>query len=94
MHGDPTSDSWGGQNVFDVFTKAQGRDWTVQNTRRAKSGFRRLCTSKQTILLTTGHEEASVSSEPEVGLMYFAPAGAELVSYSADRNSQHLRGKR
>jgi hypothetical protein len=21
---DPTSDSWGGQNVFDVFTKAQG----------------------------------------------------------------------
>lgn len=25
MQDDPTSDSWGGQNVFDVFTKAQGR---------------------------------------------------------------------
>jgi general secretion pathway protein G len=24
MQDDPTSDSWGGQNVFDVFTKAQG----------------------------------------------------------------------
>jgi general secretion pathway protein G len=25
MQDDPTSDSWGGQNVFDVFTKAQGK---------------------------------------------------------------------
>lgn len=24
MQDDPTADSWGGQNVFDVFTKAQG----------------------------------------------------------------------
>jgi general secretion pathway protein G len=24
MQDDPTSDSWGGQNVFDVFTKSQG----------------------------------------------------------------------
>ena len=24
MQDDPDSDSWGGQNVFDVFTKAQG----------------------------------------------------------------------
>jgi len=24
MQDDPESDSWGGQNVFDVFTKAQG----------------------------------------------------------------------
>jgi general secretion pathway protein G len=24
MQDDPTSDPWGGQNVFDVFTKAQG----------------------------------------------------------------------
>lgn len=25
MQDDPTSDSWGGQNVFDVFTKSQGK---------------------------------------------------------------------
>jgi len=25
MQDDPTSDSWGGQNAFDVFTKSQGR---------------------------------------------------------------------
>jgi len=25
MQDDPTSDSWGAQNVFDVFTKAQGK---------------------------------------------------------------------
>ena len=24
MQDDPDSDSWGGQNVFDVFTKSQG----------------------------------------------------------------------
>ena len=24
MEDDPTSDSWGGQNVFDVYTKSQG----------------------------------------------------------------------
>ena len=36
MQDDPDSDSWGGQSVFDVYTKSQGTASTVRNIRTGK----------------------------------------------------------
>ena len=33
MQDDPKSDSYGGQSVFDVYSKSRERHWTERNTR-------------------------------------------------------------
>ena len=33
MQDDPTSDSFGGQSVFDVYSKSEARRWTERSTR-------------------------------------------------------------
>jgi general secretion pathway protein G len=46
MQDDPASDSWGGQNVFDVFTKAQGTGLDGTEYRIGKLEIRPSCQGK------------------------------------------------
>jgi len=50
MQDDPDSDSYGGQSVFDVYSKSRAPPWTAPSTQRGRSlkgrGFRSVAALK------------------------------------------------